>query len=110
MYPRIFLVVPHIMSSRVAPALTSDGAAHPKFKKPVKCTPPLTAYDSAFVKRKEQVGEQVLQLKNGRQLAYFTEGSPEDPAVLCLHGLCNWKYCWLQPKPIPANPMDKTAP
>ena len=48
-----------------------------------------------------QVGEKILKLKDGRQLAYFTEGTPSDPAVLCLHSLGQSKTEWLFPKPLP---------
>ena len=47
------------------------------------------------------VGLVTLQLKNGRSLCYFTEGSPEDPAVLVLHGLEESKWCYLFPEPLP---------
>ena len=77
-------------------------AESPAFKKPIaNADPPLKAYDPAYLERKAQVGEKIFKLKSGRQLAYFTEGNPEDPAVLCLHGLSQNKYAWLQPQPIP---------
>jgi pimeloyl-ACP methyl ester carboxylesterase len=73
----------------------------PTFKKPVSAKVPLTAYEPAYVARRKQVGEKILKLKDGRQLSYFTEGDPADPAVLCLHSLGLCKYQWLFPKPVP---------
>ena len=31
------------------------------------------AFDPAYVQRRKQITEKILKLKNGRQLAYFTE-------------------------------------
>ena len=84
--------------SKVAP----DGPDEPlsTFTKPVPTTPPLTGFDPAYLARKKEVGENILELKDGRQLAYFTEGDPSDPAVLCLHSLGQSKTEWLFPKPL----------
>jgi pimeloyl-ACP methyl ester carboxylesterase len=73
----------------------------PKFKKPLSTSPPLTAYLPEYLERKAEVGERLLQLKNGRQLCYFTEGSVEDPAVVCLPALGESKWGYIFPKPIP---------
>jgi hypothetical protein len=35
--------------------------------------PLLEAFDAAYVQRRKQITEKILKLKNGRQLAYFTE-------------------------------------
>ena len=80
-----------------------DFMTHPsQFKTPVATSPPMTEYNKEYLDRKREVGEKIFKLKSGRQLAYFTEGSPSDgPAVLCVHGLGQTKYLWLEPKPIP---------
>ena len=67
----------------------------------VATTPPMAAFDPAYVARKKAVGESILTLASGRQLAYFTEGNPADPAVLCLHSLGQSKLEWLFPNPLP---------
>jgi len=87
----------------VAPEPPPGGLADlPAFKKPVPTVPtPLAAFDQAYVERRKQITEQILTLKNGRQLAYFTEGSPTDPTVLCLHSLGQSKLEWIMPKPLP---------
>ena len=85
--------------SKVAPGAEPD-EPFSTFTKPVATTPPLTAFDPAYVARKKEVGEKILTLKDGRQLAYFTEGDPSDPAVLCLHSLGQSKTEWLFAKPL----------
>ena len=89
--------------SKVVPVVGDEPFAFTTFTKPVPCgtQEPLTAYDPAYVARKKEVGEKILTLKNGRHLAYFTEGDPADPAVLCLHSLGQCKTEWLFPKPLP---------
>ena len=89
--------------SKVVPVVGDEPFAFTTFTKPVPCgtQDPLTAYDPAYVARKKEVGEKILTLKNGRHLAYFTEGDPADPAVLCLHSLGQCKTEWLFPKPLP---------
>jgi len=88
------------MAAKVAPEAPS--AAFTTFAKPVPTTPPLSAYDPAYVARKAEVGEKTFALKKpGRRLAYFTDGDPADPAVLCLHSLGQSKWEWLFPKPLP---------
>ena len=64
----------------------------PKLKKPIPTDPPLTEYDPKYLERKAEVGERKFALKSGRWFMYFTEGSPEDPAVLCLHGARNCEH------------------
>ena len=86
----------------VAPQPPAGLVDLPAFKKPIPTVPtPLTAFDPAYVERRKQITEQILQLKNGRQLAFFTEGSPADPAVLCLHSLGQSKLEWIMRKPLP---------
>ena len=88
------------MAAKVAPE--EAPAAAITFTKPVPTTPPLPAYDPAYLARKAEVGEKTFALKKpGRRLAYFTEGNPADPAVLCLHSLGQSKWEWLFPKPLP---------
>ena len=86
----------------VAPQPPAGLVDLPAFKKPIPTVPtPLIAFDPAYVERRKQITEQILQLKNGRQLAFFTEGSPADPAVLCLHSLGQSKLEWIMRKPLP---------
>ena len=85
--------------SKVAPGGPEDEVI--TFTKPVPASPPMTAYDPAYIARKKEVAEKILTLKDGRKLAYFTEGDPADPAVLCLHSLGQSKMEFLLPKPIP---------
>ena len=57
---------------------------HPVFKRPIKqMDPPMNAYDPLYLARKKQCPEQIL--KNGKQLAFFTEGelSPDTVTVVC---------------------------
>lgn len=68
-------------------AKVSSESTGPKLKKPILTSPPLTAYAPEYLQRKAEVGEKLFQLKNGRQLCYFTEGDVKDPAVLCLPAL-----------------------
>ena len=85
------------MAAKVAPE--APAAAFANFTKPVPTTPPLSAYDPAYLARKAEVGEKTFALKKpGRRLAYFTEGDPADPAVLCLHSLGQSKWEWLFPR------------
>jgi pimeloyl-ACP methyl ester carboxylesterase len=74
-----------------------DGAIPPTFEKPVPMTPPLTAYDPRYLKRKAQVPENVFVLQSGKQFSYFTEGNVEDPevkTVVCFPaaGFGKWEY------------------
>ena len=86
----------------VAPEPPAGLVDLPVFKKPVPTVPtPLEAFDPAYVERRKQITEKILKLKNGRQLAYFTEGTPTDKAVLCLHSLGQSKLEWIMPKPLP---------
>ena len=39
------------------------------FTKPVPASPPMTAYDPAYIARKKEVAEKILTLKDGRKLA-----------------------------------------
>ena len=79
----------------------SDAFTFPELKKPIPTVPPMTAGDPQYLARKREVGEKVHTLKSGLKLAYFTEGSPVDgPCVLCLHGLAQTKFLWLEKKPI----------
>ena len=73
----------------------------PKFKKPVPTEPPLLAFDPAYLKRKQQLPEQIFHLKSGKQMAYFTEGKKEDPAVVCFPaaGFGKWKFVPREPIP-----------
>jgi len=88
-----------LQMSRVVPFVADEPFA---FTKPVATTPPLTVYDATYVARKKEVGEKILKMRDGeRQLAYFTEGDPADPAVLCLHSLGQSKTEFLFPKPLP---------
>ena len=83
-------------------AKVADGyASAPKLKKPLSTTPPLAEYDPKYVERKAATVEKKLQLKNGREFCYFTEGNPEDPAVLALNGLGESKWFFLFPEPLP---------
>ena len=68
-------------------AKVSSESTGPKLKKPLPTSPPLTAYAPEYLQRKAELSEQLFQLKNGRQLCYFTEGDVKDPAVLCLPAL-----------------------
>ena len=56
------------------PGPVAPPAAGPTFKKPVATTPPLTAFDPAYLQRKAQLPEQIFKLKSGKQFSYFTEG------------------------------------
>ena len=79
----------------------SDPFAFPDLQKPIPTVPPMEAGDAEYLARKREVGEQIHTLKSGRHMAYFTEGSPADgPAVLCIHGLGQSKFLWLEKKPI----------
>ena len=73
----------------------------PKLMAPIPLKPtPMTDWDPLFVQRRKEISEKILKLKSGRQLAYFTEGSPTDPAVLCLHSLGMSKTQYLLKKPL----------
>ena len=72
----------------------------PKFKKPVPTTPPLSAFDPAYLERKAGITEREFKLKSGRKLAYWTEGDPSDKALLCLPALGNSKCSYIFPKPL----------
>ena len=83
------------------PKVAPEPFSFTSFTKPVTTSPPLSAYDPAYIARKKEVGEKILKLKDGRQLAYFTDGDSSDPAVLCFHSLGQSKMEWLFPKPLP---------
>ena len=86
----------------VAPEPPAGLQPLPTLKKPVPLVPtPMKEFDPTYVERRKQITEKFLTLKNGRQLAYFTEGSPTDPAVLCLHSLGQSKMEWLFKEPLP---------
>jgi pimeloyl-ACP methyl ester carboxylesterase len=63
-------------------------------------TPPLTEFDPAYVKRRADIVERIFKLKSGKQLSYFTEGSVEDPAFLCIPGAGNGKCIYIMPEPL----------
>ena len=73
----------------------------PTFKKPVNMTPPLTAFDPQYLQRKLEVPEQIFKLESGKQLAFFTEGNVEDPAVVCCPAAGMGKCCFIPREPIP---------
>jgi len=86
----------------VAPEPPTGFQDPPKFVAPVPTSPtPMADWDPLFVKRRKEISESILKLKSGRQIAYFTEGSPKDPAVLCLHSLGMSKTQYLMKAPIP---------
>jgi pimeloyl-ACP methyl ester carboxylesterase len=82
-------------------AKVGDAALGIKLKKPIGTTPPLTEYDPKYLERKAELGEKKFALKTGRTLAYWTEGSKDDPAVLCLHGIGQCKSDFIFPAPLP---------
>ena len=82
--------------SKVVPDGPFEG---PAFKKPVPMLPPLTKFDPTYCERKAQCGEKTLTLKSGTVLAYFAEGNPADPAVVCFPsaGLNKWEFVTKEP-------------
>ena len=93
---------PH-MANKVAPEQPSglSALAAPTLTKPLSTKPPIAVYDAKYLKRKEEISEKICKLKSGKQLAYFTEGDPADPAVLCLHVTAGSKWLFVFPEPIP---------
>ena len=90
------------MSAPVAPTESAGIQPLPALKKAIPTKPtPMADWDPAFVQRRKEISEKVLKLKNGRQLAYFTEGNPTDPAVLTLHSLGMSKAQYIFPQPLP---------
>ena len=88
--------------SSVAPEPPAGILDLPVLKTPIPTKPtPMADWDPAFVQRRKCVEEKILKLSNGRQLAYFTEGNPKDPAVLCLHSLGMSKTQYLFKDPVP---------
>jgi pimeloyl-ACP methyl ester carboxylesterase len=73
----------------------------PKLKKPLPTQPPLAEFDPKYLERKAELGEKKFALKSGRWFTYFTEGNPEDPAVLCLHGASMSKWDFVMPETLP---------
>lgn len=91
------------MSNKVAPL---DPNAAPAFKKPVPAkprggAPQMTSYDPLYLERKKSVGSHTFKCKSGQEIGYFAEGNPQDPAVLCLHGMTQCKWLYLFPAPLP---------
>ena len=82
-------------------AKVADSSTGLQFKKPVGTTPPLSAYDPAYVARKAEFTERFFELKSGRKICYITDGSPSDPAVLCFPTLNGAKWQYIFPKPLP---------
>ena len=88
--------------SGINSAKVNPGGGGPLFKKKIaKMSPPLTAFDPGYLQRKAAVPEQLFSLKNGKQLSYFTEGSVEDKAVVCLPSAGLGKCCFIPREPIP---------
>ena len=88
--------------SGINSAKVNPGGGGPLFKKKIaKMSPPLTAFDPGYLQRKAAVPEQLFTLKNGKQLSYFTEGSVEDKAVVCLPSAGLGKCCFIPREPIP---------
>ena len=69
-------------------------------REPLPTEPPMDQLDGAFYARVAQVGERIFTCSSGIRYAYFTEGDPADPTVLCIHGMCQNKYLWLEPEAI----------
>ena len=88
--------------SGTSSAKVSPGGGGPVFKKNIsKMSPPLTAFDPGYLQRKAAVSDQLFTLKNGKQLSFFTEGSVEDKAVVCLPSAGFGKSCFIPRETIP---------
>jgi pimeloyl-ACP methyl ester carboxylesterase len=80
-----------------------ESGGGPKFKKPIQrpgAGSPMTEYDPRYLERKATFLEKRFDCKSGRHFSYITEGNPEDPAVLMLHGIGESKWCWVFPEPL----------
>ena len=80
-------------TAAVTPLPAPGPITGPKFKKDVPMTPPLTAFDPAYLSRKEACCEKIHTLQSGKQLSYFTEGSVE---ILLTRGMLSsiWFGKW----------------
>ena len=92
-------------TAAVTPLPAPGPITGPKFKKDVPMTPPLTAFDPAYLSRKEACCEKIHTLQSGKQLSYFTEGSVESSAtVVCFPsaGFGKWEF-------VPRDPLEGAA-
>jgi len=87
----------------VVPETGTIGLELPPLHTPIKTAPfPLKKWYTSYVKRKNTMGEQKIQVQSGNTYAYWMDGElTQTEVVLAFHDIGNCKSQFLQPSSLP---------